>query len=52
MNGRNFLAEGIPQREWDIIQDAKREAERQCGDSLTNREFLVALCNDTRWRKK
>jgi hypothetical protein len=52
MAGRNFLAEGMSQREWNIVQDAKREAERLCGDSLSNKEFLVAMCNDTRWRKK
>jgi len=49
---RAFLAESISQREWDIVQDAKRDAERQTGTDLSNREFLLALCNDTRWRKK
>jgi hypothetical protein len=48
---RSFLAEGLSQREWNVVQDAKREAERQTGQDLSNKEFLVAVCNDTRWRK-
>ncbi|MGP8075026.1 MAG: hypothetical protein ACLP74_08465 [Thermoplasmata archaeon] len=46
--GRNFLAEGLSQREWNIVQDAKRNAERQTGTDLSNKEFLVAVCNRCR----
>jgi len=48
---RTFKAEGLTRREWNIVEDARREAERQQGTSLSNKELLISLCNDTRWRK-
>ena len=51
MRERAFLAKGLTGAEWSIVEKAKLEAERQSGSRLSNREFLVAVCNDTRWRK-
>ena len=45
--GRNFLAQGLTQREWNIVADAKREAEKRAGKDLLNKEFLVEICNRT-----
>jgi hypothetical protein len=50
--GRTFLAKGLSPWEWNSVQDAMRDAERQTGTDLSNKEFLVAVCNDIRWRKK
>ena len=51
--GRDFKAVELSQREWDIVEDARREAERVAGQSFTNREFLLLMANDTsaKWRK-
>ena len=50
---RTFKAEGLSQKEYDIVEDARRAAEKGSGQSLTNRELLLLLANDpeAKWRK-
>ena len=50
---RTWKATGLSQKEWDVVEDARREAERRVGDSFTNKEFLLLMANDTsaKWRK-
>lgn len=52
--GRTWTALELSQREWDIVEDARRDAEKHAGQSFTNKEFLLLMANDTsaKWRKK
>jgi hypothetical protein len=40
---RDFKALNLSVREWNLVEDARRKAERKTGTSLTNKELLLAL---------
>jgi len=40
---RDFKAPRLSSKEWNRVEDVRREAERKSGSSLTNKELLLLL---------
>ena len=53
MGERTFKVPNLTPREWNLVEDARRAAERKLETSVTNKELLMLLVNDTapKWRK-
>ncbi|MCI4357383.1 MAG: hypothetical protein L3K18_09680 [Thermoplasmata archaeon] len=45
-SAKDFKAPGLTPKEWNRVEDVRRNAERKSGQSLTNKELLLLLVGD------
>jgi hypothetical protein len=46
-SARDFKALGLTPREWNRVEDVRRNAERKSGGPLTNKELLLLLVGNS-----